>query len=245
MTRANGSANPESVWGEHPCARRPAKFFDVSPTSARVRSSERWTSTSAKRAQIGSYTKQTVRSLPSRGDQVEVSCQIEPVGLVRRITDEQWAEFCLLDQPRVAVHDAGHAVVACLERLKPCFARLITETNSGEVQLCCEYDQLADDSPLLAIKQKYLAGGAAAERLIFGTYHEHGCRGDRDEVNRLEICRRNIPSVQWRSADVFPQCVVEAFALLEREHVEGIAAALQQRDLLNRHEIREALEACM
>jgi hypothetical protein len=147
---------------------------------------------------------------------------------------------------KVAIHEAGHVVVAwkhgwSVERVW--LAEDVLNDNS-EVKLADEYEpdyvlgSVYSDTETVEKYQTYYAAGAAAEKLIEGDYRPPAMIGDWSVIKMMEELKRSHADAEM-DADfdanaIFETYVERASRLLERHvlQIETISQALaQQRSL--------------
>jgi hypothetical protein len=135
--------------------------------------------------------------------------------ITREITqDEAWTITC---------HEAGHCVVGVHHRITMWKAE---RGSGGHGQVSHGASPLDDPDrgwpeDEIARWQQFFAGGAAAEKLLRGSYREYGCISDRRDHAGLEKLRRYRPN-GW---DVD---IKSAMALLDLESIEKIAKLLDE-----------------
>jgi len=102
------------------------------------------------------------------------------IKLAHGLTDRHPAPPEILDWLHYqAVHEAGHAVVACRLGIRFDIVRIVYDPG---MEPCC-----TRGDPRL---RHVAAGGAAAEELVFGRRREWGCVGDRRDHEKAVIYRR-------------------------------------------------------
>jgi hypothetical protein len=143
----------------------------------------------------------------------------------RQITrEEAWQITC---------HEAGHVVLAARHRIPFSHAER-GDGDTGEVSVNVGPGEKPNQDEIRRWQQFY-AGGAAAEKLLFGSYFENGSRNDRALHEELEGKRCPRRTGGW------DQDVLDAANDLDRESVERIAKELGQRGRLGDEEVYELL----
>jgi hypothetical protein len=141
------------------------------------------------------------------------------------------------ESQRVLYHEAGHALEAVRNRIPFCHVEIMTGEN-GEVSVGVgplETPNRAHSQDEIARWQMFYAAGAAAERLFFGDYQDHGTKVDRAHHDRLEKLR----SVQRNGA--WDLDIQSAMKVLDCESVHKIAEALGQHGKLSEVQVHDLL----
>jgi hypothetical protein len=141
------------------------------------------------------------------------------------------------EQWRIACHEAGHVVAAV--RLKIPLSHVeLGEDDCGEVSVA--FSPIDDPERRLSQDeishwQQFYAAGAAAERLLFGTYREHGVRVDMELHGRWEERRQAVRVGGW-------DCDIQAaLGAIDRESVEEVAKALDRGKRLSSEQVYQLL----
>jgi hypothetical protein len=149
----------------------------------------------------------------------------------RNITpEEHWQITC---------HEAGHAIVAVRRGIT--FQHVIRgDGEHGEVELAVNPidDPEGDfDAVRLSHYQEFYAGGAAAERLMFGTDRAYALRCDEDCHEKLE---RRLGRCRNQG---FEEDIQSALKILDHCSVEKVAKELADKGKLNMEQVA-ALTGC-
>lgn len=137
----------------------------------------------------------------------------------------------------ITCHEAGHAVVAA--RLQVPFMWVVRgDGEIGEVTVGVTPSELPDDPcPIDEVSrwQQFYAGGAAAEKLLFGEYREIASRQDRLLHSRYETL--------WRPGRIggWEEDVELAAAVLDRGAIERVARELDRRKQLSDEQVCKML----
>ncbi len=149
--------------------------------------------------------------------------------LARQITPEEaWQITC---------HEAGHAVTGV--RLR--FAFLRVERGDGEYGRV-DVGVGPIEAPTgnwteveISRWQLFYAGGAAAERMLFGDHRQYACRHDHGLHDRLEKHRHQSRNDAWE------RDIQSAVVLLDRESVEKVAKELDRSGTLSGEQVYQLL----
>ncbi len=146
---------------------------------------------------------------------------------------KQHQEFVELDRPRAAVHEAGHVVAAHRLGWKVATVSLPADSDSGNVELKPHDD--TDEK-----WQLYLAAGAAAESIFYGTYASWGVEKDLSSVKLRE---------KWRCQEVgeqlitFDDYMLLAKSRVEKSAIEAVANSLKAKCSLSGDDLELILQA--
>lgn len=125
-----------------------------------------------------------------RIEQVDVDRALDKIVL----GDEREITLSMPDRQRIAIHEAGHTLVAHTTKPGPPPHRvsIIPRGRSlGATQQIPEADQYVVSKPALQAKLAVLMGGYAAEHMVFG----HGSTGAEDDLRRAsKIAKRMVAS---------------------------------------------------
>jgi hypothetical protein len=143
---------------------------------------------------------------------------------------------------KITYHEAGHAFVAA--RLKIPFNYV--ERGEGEHGLVDVSNGPLDDFLPGAPKrtrtedeishwQKFFAAGAAAERLLFGSYRDYASSHDQAKNEKLETLRPQQRSDGWE------RDVQSAMEILDQEAVKKLAGELDREKKLAEAQVYEIL----
>jgi hypothetical protein len=124
---------------------------------------------------------------------------------------------------RITCHEAGHAIVAC--RLGLLFERISRgDGDRGSVTVGVDNPRENPNREWSVIEisnwQKFYAGGAAAERVMFGSHREYGSKSDFIIHTDLENKWRQRPFGGWE------QDIQESMTILDKNSIENVANVL-------------------
>jgi len=154
----------------------------------------------------------------------------------RELSEEQWAAFVALDRWRVAVHEAGHAIVAVKLGLELEHVHLAEDSNAGETCLRGFASDLESNHPRRDedLMRRFYAAGAAAESVVFGTYNVHGIADDLVEFSKLSAQSTSVKP----DFGAFVGFVVRD---LQAKNVTAVATTLDDKGYLSAHRVRSLL----
>jgi hypothetical protein len=138
---------------------------------------------------------------------------------------------------RVLYHEAGHAVFAVRRRLLFEFAE-VRENDWGEVRCVGGPLDIKDrtfSQEEMACWRQFYAAGAAAERLFYGEYREHGAQ--RDVTLHETLGLMSIPP----RTDDWEESIQAATKVIDRESVAKVAVALNERKKLTDEQVHDFL----
>lgn len=164
----------------------------------------------------------------------ELNAELSETATNRELDETQWNAFVVLDRWRVAVHEAGHTILAVRFGLELDHVSLCEHDNAGETCLLGLAAELEPQHPRrnVDLMQKFFAAGAAAELVTFGTYNVHGVADDLHEFSNLSKLQKQ------RS---FEDVVIGLTNRIQPDEISAVARLLDQKGYLSVHRVKKLL----
>ena len=174
-----------------------------------------------------------VATLDGGGLRVRSDISLSVAG--RELSEDQWFRYLELDRERIAVHEAGHAIIACRDSLGLAHVVLADDDQWGETCFALPASELPSDHSRnnRALMHQFYAAGAAAEVVVWGLFNPHGVAGDQQEFDKLNSSDGARPS--------FGSVVRQVSEALDETAIWAVANSLAEAGYLSTRRVERLL----